>query len=199
MTAAAILLSYLAGSLSFAVIVSRAFGLPDPHTYGSGNPGATNVLRTGRKSAAALTLLGDGLKGCVVVLAVKLWWYPQPVGDAGLGAVAVAAFAGHLYPVWFRFRGGKGVATAAGILFALSGWLGVMAAAAWALAFGLTRISSVASLAAALAAPLASAWLLGRGAITAAVVIMAVLIAWRHRDNIRRLWAGTEKPVTTKE
>lgn len=195
MTAACIVVAYLVGSLSFAVIVSRAFGLPDPHTYGSGNPGATNVLRTGRKAAAALTLLGDGLKGWLVVLAVRLWWHPQPVGDTGLAAVAVAAFAGHLYPVWFRFRGGKGVATAAGILFALSGGLGAIAAAAWAAAFALTRISSVASLTAALVAPVASAWLLGPGATTAAVAIMGVLIAWRHRDNIRRLRAGAEKPV----
>lgn len=195
MTAAAIVVAYLVGSLSFAVIVSRAFGLPDPHTYGSGNPGATNVLRTGRKLAAVLTLLGDALKGWVVVLAVRLWWHPQPVGEPGLAAVAVAAFAGHLYPVWFRFRGGKGVATAAGILFALSGWLGVIATAAWAVAFTLTRISSVASLAAAFAAPIASAWLLGPGFTTAAVAVMGVLIAWRHRDNIRRLRAGAEKPV----
>ena len=198
MTAAAIVVAYLVGSLSFAVIVSRAFGLPDPHTSGSGNPGATNVLRTGRKLAAALTLLGDALKGWLVVLAVELWWHPQPVGDAGLAAVALAAFAGHLYPVWFKFRGGKGVATAAGILFALSGWLGVVATAAWALTFFTTRISSVASLAAAIAAPVASAWLLGPGAATLAVALMGVLIAWRHRDNIRRLRTGAEKPVAPK-
>jgi len=112
--------------------------------------------------------------------------------------VALAAFAGHLYPVWFKFRGGKGVATAAGILFALSGWLGVVATAAWALTFFTTRISSVASLAAAIAAPVASAWLLGPGAATLAVALMGVLIAWRHRDNIRRLRTGAEKPVAPK-
>ncbi len=198
MTAAAIVVAYLVGSLSFAVIVSRAFGLPDPHTYGSGNPGATNVLRTGRKAAAALTLLGDALKGFVVVLAVRLWWHPEPVGDAGLAAVAVAAFAGHLYPVWFRFQGGKGVATAAGILFALSGWLGLCASGAWALAFATTRISSVASLAAAAVAPLASAWLLGLNPLTAGVAVMGALIVWRHRENIRRLRDGIEKPVAPK-
>jgi glycerol-3-phosphate acyltransferase PlsY len=198
MTAAAILVAYLVGSLSFAVIVSRAFGLPDPHTYGSGNPGATNVLRTGRKAAAVLTLLGDALKGFVVVLAVRLWWHPEPVGDAGLAAVAVAAFSGHLYPVWFRFKGGKGVATAAGILFALSGWLGLCASGAWALAFAVTRISSLGALAAAVAAPLAGGWLLGWNVLTLGVAAMGVMIFWRHRENIRRLMDGSEKPVAGK-
>ena len=197
-TLVVVLVAYLVGSLSFAVIVSRAFGLPDPHTYGSGNPGATNVLRSGRKSAAALTLLGDALKGLVVVLAVRLGWHPSPIGDAGLAAVAVAAFTGHLYPLWFRFKGGKGVATAAGILFALSVGLGLCATAAWALTFASTRISSLAALVAAVLAPLASAWLLGLNALTLGVAVMGALIVWRHRENIRRLRAGTEKPLTPK-
>lgn len=198
LTALAVLVAYLVGSLSFAVIVSRAYGLPDPHTYGSGNPGATNVLRTGRRSAAALTLLGDALKGFVVVLAVRLAWFPDSVGAAGLAAVAVAAFVGHLYPLWFGFKGGKGVATAAGILLALSGWLGLCASLAWAAVFAATRISSLGALAAALVAPLAAVWLLGWNALSLGVAVMGALIFWRHRENIRRLVAGTEKPVAGK-
>lgn len=192
------LVSYLVGSLSFAVIVSRAYGLPDPHTYGSGNPGATNVLRSGRKSAAVLTLLGDSLKGFIVVWAVARWGAGHGLGTSEIAVAAVAVFAGHLYPLYFGFRGGKGVATAAGILLAMSPWLGLATLTVWALAFGLTRTSSVGALAAAVAAPVIAVLLFGPGALVAAVLVMAVLIVYRHRSNIRKLLAGTESRVGSR-
>jgi glycerol-3-phosphate acyltransferase PlsY len=188
-------LAYLIGSVSFAVIVSRILGLPDPRSYGSGNPGATNVLRSGKRAAAALTLAGDLLKG---VLAV---WIAQRFGSS-LGAIdSVAAlaglgvFLGHLYPVFFRFRGGKGVATAAGVLFSFSIPVGLSALAAWAAVFAATRVSSLGALAASLAAPVAAWYFLGWGSLTAVITSMSVLLVWRHRGNIRRLIAQTEEEV----
>ena len=192
------LVAYLVGSLSFAVIVSRAYRLPDPHTYGSGNPGATNVLRSGRKSAAVFTLVGDTLKGFIVVWAVVQWGAGYGLGANDIAVATVAVFAGHLYPLYFGFRGGKGVATAAGILLALSPWLGLATLAVWALAFGLTRTSSVGALAAAVAAPVIAVLLFGLGAPVAAVLLMAVLIVYRHRSNIRKLLAGTESRVGSR-
>ena len=161
-----ILVAYLIGSLSFAVIVSRAFGLPDPHTYGSGNPGATNVLRTGRTAAALLTLIGDGAKGWLAVfLAMQLgpaWGLAQDSGGAGMAGVALAVFIGHLYPVFFGFRGGKGVATALGVLLAINPWLGLGTLGTWLVIAFLFRISSLAAIIAAIFAPLYDLWLSGR-------------------------------------
>ncbi|NOT18010.1 MAG: glycerol-3-phosphate 1-O-acyltransferase PlsY [Sulfuriferula sp.] len=186
-----LILAYLLGSLSFAVLVSRALSLPDPRSHGSGNPGATNMLRTGRKSAAVLTLLGDMAKG---VLAVWLAGYAVshfalPV-ELVYGA-ALAVFLGHLYPIFFGFKGGKGVATALGVLFALSLWLGLACLLTWALVFVVTRISSLAALVATLVAPIFAYFMMDTAAVLALLVLTA-LIFWRHRANIARLLAGQE-------
>jgi glycerol-3-phosphate acyltransferase PlsY len=187
-----ILAAYLIGSISFAVIVSRWFGLPDPRTYGSKNPGATNVLRSGRKAAAILTLAGDGLKGWLAVALAKALAPAYGFGEGTIALVAVAVFLGHLYPVFFRFIGGKGVATAAGVLFALDPWLGLGLLAIWlVLAVGL-KLSSLAAMAATVAA-LPLAWWLGMPAVfLLAIAVIALLLVWRHRSNIRKLLAGTE-------
>ena len=194
-TALLALLAYLLGSIPFAVIVSRAFGLPDPRSYGSGNPGATNVLRTGKRVAAALTLIGDALKGWLAV------FLAQRMADAGaadiaVSAAAVAATFGHMYPVFLRFRGGKGVSTAIGVLAALDPWLAAGAVATWIIIAFFFRYSSLAALVAAAFAPLFAFFLhgMGRFALEGAVgvTVIALLIAWRHRANIRNLIAGTE-------
>ena len=182
--------AYLLGSLSFAVIVSRCFGLPDPRSFGSGNPGATNVLRTGKKAAALLTLLGDGGKGYVAVMLARLAMPDAP--ESLLAGVALAAFAGHLWPVFFGFRGGKGVATAGGILLAINAWLGIGTLATWLIIVLVSRISSLGAVAAAVFAPLWSLWLFGTSAITVAVGVIAALLLYRHRENIRRLLSGEE-------
>jgi glycerol-3-phosphate acyltransferase PlsY len=187
-----IVIAYLVGSLSFAVIVSRAMGLPDPHSYGSGNPGATNVLRTGRKSAAILTLLGDALKGWLAVTLAQVYGPRFGVGDAGVAGVALAAFVGHVYPVYFGFRGGKGVATAAGILFAVSGWLGLATLATFAIIAAFFRYVSLASMIAAVFAAFYTTFLYGPNAMALAIAAMAALLIHRHRANIRKLMAGTE-------
>jgi glycerol-3-phosphate acyltransferase PlsY len=194
-TLAVIAGAYLVGSISFAVVVSRLFGLPDPHSYGSGNPGATNVLRTGNKAAAALTLAGDSLKGFVAV------WLAQRLGagwgDASLATAgaALAVFLGHIYPVFHRFAGGKGVSTAAGVAFALSWPLGVALFGVWLAVAGLFRMSSLASLAAAAAAPLLGVYFIGNWPETWALLPIALLLVWRHRENIRRLLAGQERRI----
>ncbi len=188
----AVVLAYLLGSLSFAVLVSRLSGLPDPRSHGSGNPGATNMLRTGRKGAALLTLLGDLAKGWLAVVCARLLY---EAGYAPLWAIdgaAVAVLLGHMYPLYFGFRGGKGVATALGVLLALSPLLGVACAVLWLLVFSLTRISSLSALLAALAAPLAGWWLLGNRRAVLALGMLSVLIIWRHRANIVRLLSGQE-------
>ena len=197
-TAVVVIVAYLVGSLSFAVIVSRLYGLPDPHTYGSGNPGATNVLRTGRKSAAVFTLLGDALKGFVVVWSARFFAADWGLDATAIALAALAVFAGHLFPVYFGFKGGKGVATAAGILLALSLWLGLAVAAVWLIVLVATRYSSGSSLAAAAAAPVLSGLILGWNAIAVAVLAMTALIFYRHRANIRRLLAGTESKVGSR-
>jgi glycerol-3-phosphate acyltransferase PlsY len=193
----AALAAYLLGSISFAVVSSRLFGLPDPRTYGSGNPGATNVLRTGRKAAALITFVGDAAKGGIAVLLAR-WLAPAfGIGDAGIAAVAVAAFVGHLYPIYFGFKGGKGVATAFGILLALNPWLALVALAVFAAVTLATRYVSLASILAALAAACSAPMLLP-AASAGAVLAMAALIALRHRHNIQRLLAGNESKLTRR-
>jgi len=193
----AIVLAYLIGSISFAVLVSRAFGLPDPHTYGSGNPGATNVLRTGRKAAAALTLLGDALKGWLAVFLVQQHVPGDPVVVA---AAAVAVTLGHMYPVYHRFRGGKGVSTALGVLLALDAWLAAGTLVTWLIIVFFFRISSLAALVAAAFAPFFAFLLFGMSRFALepalAVAVISVLLVWRHRENIRNLLAGTEGKVS---
>ncbi len=167
--------------------------LPDPRSYGSKNPGATNVLRTGKKTAAALTLAGDALKGLVAVVVCRMV-VPEAVPYAGL-----AAFLGHLYPVFHRFQGGKGVATAAGVLFAFDWRLGLGTVATWIIIVAFLRYSSLAALVAAVFAPFFAALLLGVNAVFGAVLAMAALLVWRHRENIGRLLAGTESRIGAKK
>jgi len=187
--------AYLLGSISFAMLVSRAFGLPDPHEYGSGNPGATNVLRTGNKKAALLTLVGDAAKGWLgVFLALAIATHTgAPYWIVPLAALAV--FIGHLFPVYYRFRGGKGVATAAGIVFALHWPFGVALLAIWAvIAFGF-KISSLAALVAAALLPLGAFWFFGNTMLTWSLCVISALLFWRHRANIRQLVAGNERVI----
>jgi glycerol-3-phosphate acyltransferase PlsY len=198
-TVAFIVIAYLIGSLSFAVIVSKAFGLPDPHSYGSGNPGATNVLRTGNKVAALLTLLGDGLKGWLAVVLARALAWRFGVDDLGIAAAALAVFVGHLFPVYFRFRGGKGVATAAGILFAIDWRIGLGTLATWLVIALFFRYSSLAALVAAAFAPFFTALVLGFDVYAAAVLAISVLLVWRHAENIRKLLAGTESRIGQKK
>jgi len=189
-----VVVAYLIGSVSFAVVVSRLFGLPDPRQYGSGNPGATNVLRTGNKAAALLTLAGDGLKGYVAV------WLAQRLAPIGMlewtvAAAALAVFVGHLFPVFHRFAGGKGVATAAGVLFALHWPLGAALTVVWlAMAFGF-KISSLAALTTAVLMPLGMFYVFGPIAATWSTVAIAALLFWRHRGNIAGLMAGRERRI----
>ena len=189
---AAAVLAYLIGSLSFAVIVSRALGLPDPHSYGSGNPGATNVLRSGSKKAALLTLLGDTLKGVAAVLLAKAFATQFGTTVNGVALVAVTVFLGHLFPVFFGFKGGKGVATAAGVLWALDWRVGLGLTAIWALVFAVTRVSSLSALIGSAAAPVLGYVFFGNGTVFYATLVMAALLFWRHKDNIRRLATGEE-------
>ena len=185
-------LAYLLGSLSFAVIVSKAMRLDDPRSYGSGNPGATNVLRSGNKVAAILTLLLDALKGVVAVLLARAL-APRFGFDATIIALAgVAAFLGHLYPIFFRFQGGKGVATAAGVLLALDGWVGLASLGTWLVIAFATRYSSLAALVTAVLAPVYTWLMIGDPRVVALVAVMSALLVWRHRSNIAKLRAGTE-------
>jgi len=190
-TIALVILCYFIGSLSFAVIVSRACGLPDPRSYGSGNPGATNVMRSGRKLAAVLTLLGDGAKGWAAVFLAQLLAPQWGVDDLGVVAAALAAFLGHLYPVFFGFKGGKGVATAAGIMLALHVWLGLAVLATWLTVFAISRISSISALVAAVSAPIYAAFFLNQQTV-GLVLLLSALLIWRHRSNIRNLIQGKE-------
>jgi len=190
-----IVAAYLIGSVSFAVVVSRAFGLPDPHEYGSGNPGATNVLRTGNRAAALLTLVGDGAKGFGAVFAARHLAPLLGAPDVAVAAVALAVFLGHLYPVFHRFAGGKGVATAAGIVLALHWPLGVALTAVWlTMALGF-KISSLAALTTAVLLPLGLFYARGPGAEAAVGVVIALLLFWRHRTNIRQLMSGRERTI----
>ena len=194
---AAMLLAYLLGSLSFAVIVSAVMGLNDPRSYGSKNPGATNVLRSGNKVAAAATLLLDGLKGWLPVVLVKWLGADHGLGDGTVALVGLTAFLGHLYPVFFQFKGGKGVATAAGVLLGVSGFLGLATLMTWLIVAYFSRYSSLAALAAAVFAPFfyllgdRVVWYVDKG-ILVVLVTISVLLVYRHRQNITKLIKGTE-------
>lgn len=190
--------AYLLGSVSFAIVVSKLFRLDDPRTFGSGNPGATNVLRTGNKKAAALTLLGDCVKGWIpVALAVQLD-ERLALGAAGIALISVAVFCGHLWPVFFRFKGGKGVATALGVLFGLNPLLGLATLITWIVIAYAFRYSSLAALVAAVFAPFYYTLLFGIDAIGLAVLIMSALLIWRHKKNIGNLLAGKESRIGKK-
>ena len=200
----ATLAAYLLGSLSFAVIVSRVMGLQDPRTFGSKNPGATNVLRSGSKPAAIVTLVLDGLKGWLPVFLVRLYGKPYGLEDGTVAMVALAAFLGHLYPVFFRFEGGKGVATFIGVVFGIHPLLGIATAATWLIIAFFLRYSSLASLISAVFAP--CFYLLGsriqwyaEASIALALAVMAILLGWRHRENIGRLLQGKESKLGAKK
>jgi len=196
----AALAAYLIGSLSFAVLVSRVMGLADPRSYGSQNPGATNVLRSGNKAAAALTLLLDGVKGWLPVWAVVSYGAVYGLGDGTLALVALAAFAGHVWPVFFRFKGGKGVATAAGVLLGIEPVLGLATFATWLIVAFFTRYSSLAALASAVFAPAyyflgnQVVWLIDKQVLLATVVMSGILV-WRHQANIAKLMRGEESRI----
>ncbi len=190
-----VIAAYLLGSISFAVITSKLFGLADPRTYGSGNPGATNVLRSGKKAAAALTLFGDAAKGWLAVFLAIQFALP----DVQVALVALAVFLGHLFPVFLRFKGGKGVATALGVLLALDVWLGLCGLATWLLTAAVFRLSSLSALVAAVVTPvyavllgLPREWVLASG-------VMSLLLIWRHKSNIRNLLAGKEARIGSKK
>ena len=191
--------AYLLGSISFAVVVSRAMKLPDPRSYGSKNPGATNVLRTGKKVAAALTLLGDAAKGWLAVFLTDHFFSTEVPASYKMAAVAVAVVVGHMYPVFHRFQGGKGVSTALGVLLALNVWLAVGAASTWLVIAVFFRISSLAALIAAVSAPVYCFMLYGIHPYTLAVGIIALLLVWRHKANIRKLLDGTEARIGGKK
>lgn len=196
--------AYLIGSLSFAVLVSRLMGLNDPRTYGSKNPGATNVLRSGSKAAAIVTLLLDAFKGWLPVVVVMGWGAAWGLGDGTVALVGLAAFLGHLYPVFFRFQGGKGVATAAGVILGFNPWLGLAALATWAIIAFFFRYSSLASIVTALFAP--AYYLFGNhvtwdapGVMVLSLAVMGILLVWRHAENINRLLAGKESKLGAKK
>jgi glycerol-3-phosphate acyltransferase PlsY len=193
-----VVLAYLLGSLSFAVIVSRAMRLDDPRSYGSGNPGATNVLRSGNRLAAILTLLLDAVKGVAGVLIARFLAERLGYGDGVVALAGLAAFLGHLYPVFFRFQGGKGVATAAGVLLALDPWVGLASLGTWLAIAIVTRYSSLAALVTALLAPAYVYLLHGDSHIVVAVAVMSALLIWRHRANITKLLNGTESKLGSK-
>ncbi len=196
LTIAFVIAAYILGSISFAVVTSKAFGIADPRTYGSGNPGATNVLRSGKKAAAALTLLGDAAKGW---LAVFLAMHFFPADYLLTALVTLAVFLGHVFPVFLNFKGGKGVATALGILLALSVWLGLAVLTTWLLVAVVFRYSSLAALVAANAAPL-FAMLFGlRPELVLATAIMSILLIWRHKGNIQNLMTGKESKIGSKK
>lgn len=196
--------AYLIGSLSFAVIVSRVMGLNDPRTYGSKNPGATNVLRSGSKAAAVVTLLLDAVKGWLPVAAIQWWGQPYGLVEGTMALAGFAAFIGHLYPVFFKFVGGKGVATAMGVLVATSGWLALATGLTWLIVAYAFRYSSLASLVAALFAPAyyafgdGVAWITDRNLLLSTAV-MSMFLIWRHSENISRLVKGTESKLGKKK
>ncbi len=195
--------AYLIGSVSFAVVVSKCMRLPDPHSYGSGNPGATNVLRTGNKLAAVLTLIGDALKGYIAVMLARLI-----LGDASLTStmgswvlcgVVIAVFLGHLFPIFHGFKGGKGVATACGILFGINWILGAATLSTWIIVAMFMRYSSLAALAAAVFGPIYFVFLFGLQPMGLALLVVCLLLIWRHRSNIQNLMNGTESRIGSKQ
>ena len=196
----ATVLAYLIGSVSFAVVVSRVMGLSDPRSYGSHNPGATNVLRSGNKLAALLTLLLDGVKGWLPVYAVVQFGAAYGLGQGSVALVALAAFLGHVWPVFFRFQGGKGVATAAGVLFGIEPFLGLATFATWLIVAFFSRYSSLAALASAVFAP--AYYFLGHRVawyaddfVLLATVVMSAILVWRHQGNIAKLLRGEESRI----
>ncbi len=191
-TALIALAAYCLGSISFAVFVSKLMGLPDPRGYGSKNPGATNVLRSGSKLAAALTLLGDTGKGALAVWLATLWTGSSAVSGAEAPIAGAMAFLGHLYPAFHGFRGGKGVATAAGVLLAIDPWLGLGVLASFGVMVLFFRMVSLASITAALFAPFWAFWLFGARPVVPAVAAIAILLIWRHHENIGRILRGEE-------
>ena len=194
----AALVAYLIGSISFAVVVSRVMGLKDPRTYGSHNPGATNVLRSGSKVAAILTLVLDALKGFVPVVLVQVFGDRYGLGEGTVALVALAAFLGHLWPVFFRFQGGKGVATAAGVLLGINPWLGGATLLTWLIIAAFFRYSSLASIVSAVFAPFYQLLIWGGGPAAIAITVMGLLLIWRHTPNIRKLLEGTESKLGQK-
>ena len=190
----AIIGAYLIGSVSSAVLVSKAMGLPDPRTAGSRNPGATNVLRLGNKTAAGLTLLGDIVKGVLPVLAARLLTMDEWI----VAACGLAAFLGHLFPLFLNFKGGKGVATAIGVYLALAPLVALLLIATWLATVAITRYSSLSALVAALMAPIYTFWITGSSVYTAMAVVMALLVVFRHHANIKRLLSGTESRIGQK-
>src|SRR5882757_2303728 len=192
MTIVLAVVAYLIGSVSFAVVVSRAMGLPDPRSYGSGNPGATNVLRTGKKIAAFLTLVGDGGKGWLAVFLALRYAAGYGVDATGVAACAVSVFLGHVFPVFFRFKGGKGVSTAGGILLAINPWLGVATIATWIVIALFFRYSSLAAIVSAVFAPLYYFFLFGAREMLPALILLSALLVWRHKTNLLNLVAGKE-------
>jgi glycerol-3-phosphate acyltransferase PlsY len=199
MTLVFVVLAYLLGSVSFALLMSKAFGLADPRTYGSGNPGATNVLRSGKKIAAVLTLLGDAAKGW---LAVFLAIHFAPHDARGLllvALIALAVFLGHVFPIFLKFKGGKGVATALGVLLALNVWMGLGVLATWLLVALVFRYSSLAALVAAIVAPVFAMLIHLRPELVLATAIMSMLLIWRHKSNIQNLMTGRESKIGGKK
>lgn len=199
-TALATVIAYLIGSISFAVVTSRAFGLSDPRTYGSKNPGATNVLRSGNKKAAIVTLIGDGAKGWLAVFLAEMYGEQFGIGETGVALVAIAVFLGHLYPIFFKFVGGKGVATALGVLIGLNVWLGVATLVTWLVIAYAFRYSSLAALVASIFAPMYFVLLFGTARMEKllAIVAMSALLLMRHRGNIANLMAGKESKIGSK-
>ncbi|TAK45817.1 MAG: glycerol-3-phosphate 1-O-acyltransferase PlsY [Betaproteobacteria bacterium] len=198
-TALIALAAYLLGSISFAIVVSRAMRLPDPRGYGSGNPGATNVLRSGSRTAAALTLAGDAAKGWLAVWLTVLYTGQAPAAGLEAPLAGLCAFLGHLYPVFHRFRGGKGVATAVGVVIGIDAWLGLATLASFGVVAAFFRMASLASIVAAVFAAFYTYWLFGLRPVTAAVAVIVVLLVVRHRDNIGRLLRGEERRIGEKK
>jgi len=196
-------IAYLIGSISFAVVVSKCMRLPDPHTYGSGNPGATNVLRTGNKLAAGLTFLGDALKGYFAVMLARIILGDQSLTSTlsswVLCGVVIAVFLGHLFPIFHGFKGGKGVATACGILFGVNVILGIATLSTWIIVAVFLRYSSLAALAAAVFGPIYFVFLFGFQPMGIALLVVCLLLIWRHRSNIRNLLSGTESRIGSKK
>ena len=194
----AIIAAYLIGSLSFAVIVSKYYGMDDPRTYGSGNPGATNVLRSGKKKAAALTLLGDAVKGLVAVILARCLQNALELSDATIALVAIAALVGHMWPIFFNFKGGKGVATALGVLLALSPATALLCALIWlVMAFGF-KVSSLAALVATVCAPIFAFFMMPHASWAWTTVFIAALVLYRHKSNIQNLIQGKESKIGDK-